>query len=695
MVRRIMDDLNAPQVKIERPLYDHQQLREDYEYQIYKPNYLKKFVGSCQSCQPVDALKRSIPVLEWLPKYKWRSDLTSDLISGFTIAILQIAQGMAYGLLGNVSPVVGIYMAFFPNLVYFLFGDSKHISMGTFSIVCLMTGKIVIEHSDPSYMASRDLPLDSVDPSNPGYSPIEVACAVTFVVALLQILMYIFRLGIVTSLLSETLVSAFTTGSAFHVFVAMLKDASGIKGPKQRGYFEIYYAIKNIIDNFVNINYATVTVTVIVILVSLINEFFKPKVAKRCSLPIPMELIAIILGAVASYTMNLHDVYGIKIVGHIPEGIPMPVLPRFSLIQAIWIDCIMIAIVSYTISLSLGLIYAQKYNYEVDANQELLAQGMGNLIGSFFSCMPFTASLSRSSVQVAVGGKTQLVSVVSSGILLVVLMWIGPYFEPLPKCVLAGVIIVALKGMLMKVTDFCKFWSLSKLDGLVWLVTFFSVVFVATDIGLLVGVVMSLAYIFLLGLRPYTCLLGWVPNTDLYLDTKRYKGVKELSGIKIFHYQGSINFASKNFFKAELFKVLNLYPQTELAIRNKVEKLKLKMEKVEDERTTNKIKSKLKKLTNKSNVDMKCLILDFSALSYIDPSGVTMLKLLSQEFERIEIPVYIAGCSEPVYETMSKCDLFNDKSMIYKIFPTVHDAVQFGSSTFQGSSDTLVSTIRL
>lgn len=149
------------------------------------------------------------------------------------------------------------------------------------------------------------------------------------------------------------------------------------------------------------------------------------------------------------------------------------------------------------------------------------------MVGSFFSCMPFSASLSRSSIQQAVGGKTQLASIVSCTILIVVLMWIGPFFEPLPRAVLASVIVVALKGMLMQVTAFFRFWKLSKMDAAVWIVTFLTVVFVSIDVGLLLGVIMSLLTILILGFKPYTCLLGSIPHTDLYLDVNRYKGVSD------------------------------------------------------------------------------------------------------------------------------------------------------------------------
>lgn len=93
------------------------------------------------------------------------------------------------------------------------------------------------------------------------------------------------------------------------------------------------------------------------------------------------------------------------------------------------------------------------------------------------------------------------------------------------QCVLASIIVVALQGLLMQVQDFFKFWRISRLDAIIWLATFLAVVIVSIDVGLLVGIVLSLACIFIRSLKPYTCLLGHVPNTDLYLDITRYKAV--------------------------------------------------------------------------------------------------------------------------------------------------------------------------
>jgi solute carrier family 26, other len=278
--------------------------------------------------------------------------------------------------------------------------------------------------------------------------------------------------------------------------------------------------------------------------------------------------------------------------------------------------------------------------------------------------MPFSASLSRSVIQQTVGGKTQIASVVSCAILVTVLLWIGPFFELLPRCVLASIIVVALKGMLMQLQEFKKFLNLSWIDAVVWMATFLSVVIFAIDIGLLVGIILSVASIFFRALKPYTCLLRHVPNTDLYLDAERYQSAQEIPYVKIFHYCGSLNFASRHTFKARLMQLLNLNLVKEIKSLNKL------LDSIDAEAKPAKYQPPA----------FKCLILDFSALAYIDPSGVATLKLLIKDFNKLGITVCICGCSCPVYETMTRCGLreTNETNSV-KLFPTVHNAVLYAN----------------
>ncbi|KRT81144.1 hypothetical protein AMK59_5643, partial [Oryctes borbonicus] len=424
----------------------------------------------------------------------------------------------------------------------------------------MMTGQVVSSYSNgyqPPGMNNTSIENNTTEPitsiTGQQYTPIEVATAVTFLVAVFEMIMYVLRLGVFTNLLSETLVNGFTCAAALHVVSSQLKDLFGLNFVKRRGYFAVVLTFYDALLALPSANRVAVSISMgAIVTMVLNNEIFKPWLAKKTKVPFPIELMAVLVGTGVCYGFDFNKKYGLGIVGDIPTGLPPPALPAFSLMPYIAVDSFVIAIVSYTITISMAFIFAQQAHYEVNANQELLALSLSNFLGSFFSSMPVTGSLARSSIQYSVGGVTQVASIISCSLLLGVLLWIGPLFEDLPKCILASIIVVALKSMLVQAKMLKKYWKLSKWDAVVWIVTFLTTFIVSIDIGLLSGIVISLISIFVQGHRPYTCLLGVVPNTDLYLDCKRYKGVQEIDGIKIFHYSGALHFASKAMFKEQL-----------------------------------------------------------------------------------------------------------------------------------------------
>lgn len=149
---------------------------------------------------------------------------------------------MAYGLLAGVSPSSGLYMAFFPTIVYFLFGTSRHISVGTLSVISLMTLKVVQTYSTPQAMISSQNTTSSITiDDSENFTPIQVVTATAFMCGIHQILMSFFRLGSLASLLSDPLVNGFTTGAAVHVTVSQLKDLFGIQIQRHKGAFKIIY----------------------------------------------------------------------------------------------------------------------------------------------------------------------------------------------------------------------------------------------------------------------------------------------------------------------------------------------------------------------------------------------------------------------------------------------------------------------
>lgn len=214
-------------------------------------------------------------------------------------------------------------------------------------------------------------------------------------------------------------------------------------------------------------------------------------------------------------------------------------------------------------------------------------------------------------------------------------------------------VVVALKGMLFQVTEFPRFLKKSKLDGFVWMATFLAVSLVSIDIGLLVGIVLSICCIFRQSIKAEICILGNVADSELFLDIDRFEKAIEIPFVKMFRYSGSINFATKASFRNRLCNKLGIDLLKELKHADK-----------RKEKPIGKAFS--------SNIFFNHLVLDFSALSSIDPSSVKMLTTLINDFNKLSVKVSIAGCSSRIYEILLK----NEFDFMNLLYPSITDAVR-------------------
>ncbi|KAE8742199.1 hypothetical protein FOCC_FOCC012250 [Frankliniella occidentalis] len=619
------------EMRVQRPVFQQDDVDRAFGYgKKPRPGWWRR-QGACSAARAGRLLAARVPAVAWLAGYDWRRDLPGDLVAGATVAIMHVPQGMAYALLGGVPPITGIHMAFYPVLVYALLGTSRHISVGTFAVVCLMTGTSVAAHADQ-------------------YDSLEVASAVSFLVGCYMLIMAVFRLGALSNLLSDPLVSGFSAGAAFHAFTSQLKDVIGVQLPGRRGAFNVPLVFYDLALAVPRTNLSALAVSAVAMTVlSVNNEVVKPWAAKRCSLPVPIELLVVVLASLVGALTPLFE--ELRTIGHIPTGLQVPRLPPLELLPLVAVDALTVAVVAYVIALSLALLFAGREGYEVDANQELSALGAASLVGSLFACIPVSASPSRSSLQVAVGGRTQLASVVSCAGLLVVLLWAGPFFETLPRCVLASIILVALKPMLVQwkniapqTADVVRFWRLSRLDGSLWLLTFLTVVLVDLDIGLAAGLAASVLLLFAQAATPYTCTLQPLPATNIYVDTRRYASTVQLRGIQILQFNGVLNFASQGH-----------------------------------------LKTAVRRLLPASDVTTHTLILDLGAVVRVDPAGVGALRGLQRDLVVRGVTVVLAGANARVVSALRRCCGVLD-AVAMLTFPTVHDAVVYTESVALAAS---------
>lgn len=724
-------------VVVERPIYTEYDFQQDFE-ESERPKknpgtWAKSKIRKCHctlSCVK-GFLLNLFPFLRILRGYNVKSDLLSDVISGLTVGIMHIPQGMAYGQLSTLPPVFGLYVSFFPVILYFFLGTSRHVSIGTFAVISLMVGSVVDKG-----MAAKGIQLHTWNETiesngNTTYeimsneaevlqAKLEFAMAVTFAAGCVQLLLGCMRLGFLTVYLSDPLVSGFTTGAACHVFTSQIKHIFGIKTGRYYGALKLVYTYRDFFVNIPTTNSVTLIASLVcIVLLVVIKEYINdnPKIKPRLKMPVPIELIVVVLGTVISHFVRLEEIYQVDIVGQVPLGIPLPKVQQFFYLSDVLSDSIALGIVAFAISVSMAKILAKKHDYEIDSNQELVAYGVINITCSFFSSFCAAASLSRSLVQDAVGGRTQVAGLVSSALLLVVLLVLGTYFESLPNCVLAAIIVVALKGMFKQFAELRRLWHISVIDFAVWLITFLATVLLDVDLGLLVGVIFGLLTVIIRSQRPYVCLLGQVQGTDLYKDITVIKAAEELEHIKIVRFESGLFFANSEYFKNSIYK-LAADPSVMKKLKKKAEKELMKVQVVPRKNVVALITPPVTITSAEGGVDaaeanhvtdggepelkpsdplavpdempiifptvtnVYFIIIDCTTMSYVDSVGVKVLQQVIAEMRSYNIEVFLAHCRAAVREMFEKTDFYktSDKQCL---FLTLHDAVVFAQRCIQ------------
>ncbi|TNN64666.1 Solute carrier family 26 member 6 [Liparis tanakae] len=597
-------------------------------------------------------LLSSVPVVSWLPRYSIRENALGDLISGISVGIMQLPQGMAYALLASVPPVFGLYSSFYPVLIYFIFGTSKHISIGTFAVLSVMIGGVTERLAPDSNFMTWDNVTNSstVDVISRDAERVRVAAAVSFLSGLFQILLGLVQFGFVVSYLSEPLVRGYTTGAAIHVIVSQLKYTFGISPT----------------------NIGTLVVSIVAITGLILAKELNSYLGKKLPVPIPVELLGIVIATVISWQVNLADKYNVDVVGLIPSGLQPPVLPTASLFGQVIGDAFALSVVGYGIAISLGRIFALKYGYKVDSNQELIALGLSNSVGGIFQCFAISCSMSRSMVQENTGGKTQ--------------------------AVLASIIFVNLHSMMKQFMDVPALWRSNKVDMLIWVVTFILTLLLNPDLGLAAAIGFSMLTVIFRTQLPQYSILGQVQDTDIYKPLEDYDKVKQVPGILIFRSSATLYFANAEMYQEALGEKSGIDITKILSAKKKLETKRKRHEKKNAKKKAVDMEGEAEKeeqneiaiieMDAEPNPSIpRAIILDLSPVNFLDTVGVKTLRSIQRDYGDICIEVVLAGCLNGVVDNLQSGGFFNDKVTKSCLFSTVHDAVLHCQSARTQSRD--------
>ncbi|KAM9468051.1 pendrin [Clarias gariepinus] len=721
-----MDSQN--QYNVSRPIYSTRAFEHVHERQAREKKSFKEKLKDCFS-SPLKSIMRIIkkffPILDWLPKYQLRPWLPGDIVAGITVGMVCALQGLAYSLLVNVPPVNGLYAAFFPILSYFVLGTSRHLSVGPFPVTCLMMGAQVLNLApDQLFMVPGNgtgvngtAPM-VVNTTARDAARVSISISMTVLIGLFQLGMGVVQLGYLVRYLSDPLVGGFTTAAAVQVVISQLKLIFNVPTGNYNDVLANFYTVGDIFKNIKKTNIVDLIAGVLTIIVVMLVKEFNTRFQKQLPVPIPIEVFVTIIDAGVSYALNLNANYGSGIVANVPRGFIPPRSPDVTIFSSLVGSSFATAVVSYAIAISVAKVYAAKHDLVVDGNQELIAFGISNIFCGSFSGFVATTALSRTAIVESTGGKTQIAGIISALIVLIVIVALGPLLQPLQKAVLGAIVVANLKGMFMQVHDIPILWRKNKADCFIWVFTFAACIFLGLDIGLLAGVVFELITVVLRTQFPTCSALGNIPNTDIYKNMKDYKHVLSCPGTKIFKCNAPIYFANIEYLRDRLKKTMGFDAVQVFRKRNKalkkihglIKKGKLKVtqnglvsvdptmsnggvineafeseEQVEPRQKGKKEAvevqvdwaAALPVKVNVPNVDIHSLVMDFTAVSFVDVMAAKSLKLIIKEFIRIGVNVYIAGCDDELIMKMEAMGFFDQMVHRGMLFLTVHDAILY------------------
>lgn len=552
-------------------------------------------------------MKQFLPILSWLPNYK-KSDLSGDLFAGLTVGVMLIPQGMAYALIAGLPPVYGLYASVVPQIIYAIFGTSRQLSVAPVAMDSLLVATGV------SVMAME---------GSEAY--ITYAIMLAFFMGTAQFLLGVIRMGFITNLLAKPVISGFTSAAALIIGLNQLKYFLGVELEKSNQVHRIIGSAISQIDE-----------THLLTLLLGIAGIILIKGAKKINHKIPGALVAVIVGILVVAAFGL-EAEGVSIVKEVPSGLPSLIIPDFSIetIQKLLPLSLTIAVVAFMEAFSVAkAIEAKRRDYKVIPNQELIALGASNIVGSLFQSYPVTGGFSRSAVNHQAGANTPLASIISAVLVALTLLFLTPLFYNLPHAILASIIMVAVSG-LIDIGYVRTLWKTNKVEFGLLLATFIVTLQFSMVPGIVTGIILSILILLFKAANPHMAVLGRVKGIEEYRNVKRFNELETWPELLVLRVDAP-------------FAFVNI--QT--------------------------IKDKVMNEVQKRNGELKYVVLDAASVAYIDATGVIGLRELIESLEEKNITMLFAEVIGPVRDAFYKNELIK-KGEKHAFFLTTNDAVNY------------------
>ncbi|PHQ28557.1 sodium-independent anion transporter [Leeuwenhoekiella nanhaiensis] len=542
-----------------------------------------------------------------MPRYK-RTYLSGDISAGLTVGIMLIPQGMAYAMIAGLPPVYGLYAALIPQIIYAIMGTSRQIAIGPVAMDSLLIAS-----------GLGALSISGIE------NYIAMAIFLSLFIGTIQILLGFLKMGFLVNFLSRPVISGFTSAAALIIGISQLKHLLGISISSNK----TLPILKQTFSQLDQINPLAVVVGLSGIGIMLL--------LKRIHSQIPTAIVVVILGIAMAYFTPITD-YGLQLVGKIPEGLPgfkVPEIPWSELGQLFTLALAM-ALIAFMEVVSIGKALEEKVKTSrLVPNQELIALGTGNIVGSFFQCYPTTAGFSRTAVNFQAGAKTGVAALISAALVGLTLLFLTPVFYYLPNAILASIIMLAITSLIdLKYPK--ELYKNQKDEFALLIVTFLITLFVGIQEGIILGVLFSLLLMVYRTSKPHMAVLGQIKGTTYFKNVNRFAtDIIERKDILVVRFDAQLFFGNKDYFYSELNKhIMSKGPQ------------------------------------------LKTVIINAEAINYIDSSAIYILKHLILELREKDILLMIAAATGPTRDILFKTGV-TEMLGPENLFVRVVEAVEF------------------
>jgi SulP family sulfate permease len=451
----------------------------------------------------------SLPVLDWGRRYD-RDTLVSDLVAALIVTIMLIPQSLAYALLAGLPPEVGLYASVAPLILYAIFGTSRVLAVGPVAVVSLMTAAAIGEHAVPGSQAYWN-----------------VAITLAFLSGAMLLVMGVLRLGFLASFLSHPVISGFISASGLLIAASQIKTIMGVKA-EGHNFVDL---VRSLIAQVPNVHLLTFIVGLLTtaflfwvrkgLKPLLIKSGIGPRMADVLAKAGPVAAIAVTTWATWQFQWQAQ---GMKIVGTVPQGLPPFTLPMwdFALWSELVVPALLISVVGFVESVSVGQTLAAKRRQRIEPDQELVALGASNLSAAFTGGFPVTGGFARSVVNFDAGAQTPAAGVFTAVGITLASLFLTPALYYLPQATLSATIVVAV----LSLVDFSilkRTWGYSKTDFIAVLSTLLITLMSGVEMGLVAGVSVSLGLFLYRTSRPHIAEVGLVPGTEHFRNVTRHK----------------------------------------------------------------------------------------------------------------------------------------------------------------------------